>query len=205
MSKYRKKPVIIDAIQWTGHNWDDVCDFVPVPEIAQGVEFSPPDEMHIRINTLEGEMTAKIGDFIIRGIKGEFYPCRADIFEATYEAVEESAEPAPPTVRELTRAERIATTAEIIPLSRPPFNAMEIPAMAEIVRHALAYAAARGYAPDPEPKCSAQDPSNEVGDCERRKGHEPPHARLRFGEPGHGAYAWNDDGSAPFSDLGDAS
>ena len=81
--KYRKKPVIIDAIQWTGKNIKEIKDFCPT------VIDIPPAP--IEIPTLEGNHTALINDFIIRGIHGEFYPCKPDIFEKTYELVEESA------------------------------------------------------------------------------------------------------------------
>jgi hypothetical protein len=85
--KFRKKPVVIDAIQWKGENWNEVCDFIPVPEIAYGrIENS---EMLIEIKTLEGVMTTRINDWIIKGVNGEFYPCKPDIFEKTYEAVEQ--------------------------------------------------------------------------------------------------------------------
>ena len=82
--KYRKKPVVIEAIQWNGEINDDIYDFVQVTK--QDIVF---DEPFMVIQTLEGEMTAKIGDWIIKGIKGEFYPCKPDIFEATYEKVDE--------------------------------------------------------------------------------------------------------------------
>jgi hypothetical protein len=83
--KYRKKPVVIEAVQWHGEsNCQETFDFL-------GLEH-PEDEMDhsvIHIETLEGMMTAQPGDFIIKGVKGELYPCKPDIFEATYEAVTE--------------------------------------------------------------------------------------------------------------------
>lgn len=75
---YRKKPVIIQAIQWTGDNKKEISEFV-------GIYFK--DKESVIIPTLEGDLTAQIGDFIIKGVKGEFYPCKPDIFEATYEIV----------------------------------------------------------------------------------------------------------------------
>ena len=94
-NKYRKKPVVIDAIQLTDrnvrqvyewvhdcvaiktdidlHKWDDYVQLV----IAKGV----------KIPTLDGKMVASIGDYIIKGVQGGFYPVKADIFEATYEVV----------------------------------------------------------------------------------------------------------------------
>ena len=83
MNKYRKKPVVIEAVQWTGDNAGEMADFVP---LTYGVE-----DDKIVITTLEGFMTANVGDWIIKGVAGEFYPCKPDIFEATYEIVEETA------------------------------------------------------------------------------------------------------------------
>ena len=76
---YMKKPVAIEAIQWTGDNIDDMYDFIQT-------DFSHDDE-HLYIKTLEGVMTADRYDFIIRGVKNEFYPCKPDIFEETYEPI----------------------------------------------------------------------------------------------------------------------
>lgn len=81
--KYRKKPVVIDAIQFLGaKNLRAVCDFIG-GEDGQTYLCRPPDEL--RILTLEGVMHADKGDWIIRGVKGECYPCKPDIFEQTYE------------------------------------------------------------------------------------------------------------------------
>lgn len=87
--KYRKKPVVIEAVQWTGENIHEIMKLSPKQlEIA----FNPKnyDSNELLIFTLEGAMTAIVGDWIIKGIKGEFYPCKPEIFEATYEAVEEA-------------------------------------------------------------------------------------------------------------------
>ncbi len=80
MAKYRKKPVVIEAVQWVGDNFGELTDFM---HDAYGV-----DDKKIIITTLEGTMTADIGDWIIKGVQGEFYPCKPDIFEQTYERVE---------------------------------------------------------------------------------------------------------------------
>lgn len=80
--KFRKKPVVIEAVQWTGDNVDEVLEFV-------GGELPVVRDEKIFISTLEGVMRGDIGDWIIRGVKGELYPCKPDVFEATYEAVEE--------------------------------------------------------------------------------------------------------------------
>lgn len=112
MGRYRKKPVEIDAIQWTG-NMAEVVDWLR--EILRPLAIGRPEDwaaevtitpaggpggtqivfdlrnkphIQLAIKTLEGTMQAYYGDWIIRGVKGEFYPCRSDIFEETYEVAE---------------------------------------------------------------------------------------------------------------------
>jgi len=87
MSKYRKKPVVIDAVQWTGGNQAEVSEFFN----QKGSTFGLKGDRWT-IGTLEGNMVATPSDWIIKGVKGEFYPCKPDIFEATYEAVGETDE-----------------------------------------------------------------------------------------------------------------
>lgn len=77
--KYRKKPVVIEAVQWTGNNRDELVRFMGVVGFTGG---------NPTISTMEGELTASVGDWIIKGVKGEFYPCKPDIFAATYDPVE---------------------------------------------------------------------------------------------------------------------
>lgn len=84
--KYRKKPVVIEAVQWVGDNLSEIQSFYKAPGILVGDT--------IKIVTLEGVMTANKGDWIIKGVRGEYYPCKPDIFAATYELVEESQEAA---------------------------------------------------------------------------------------------------------------
>jgi hypothetical protein len=88
MPKYRKKPVVIEAVKYNG--------FVSFPELKQffgeetfnkEIMFRPTSE-NLIIPTLEGNMEARINDYIIKGINGEFYPCKPDIFEKTYEVAE---------------------------------------------------------------------------------------------------------------------
>lgn len=80
--KYRKKPVEIEAIQWTGDNDAEIDKFITVPhEIF-------PIQNKIIIPTLEGNMEAIEFDYIIKGVNGEFYPCKPDIFDKTYEVVQ---------------------------------------------------------------------------------------------------------------------
>ena len=83
MAKYRKKPVLIEAIEWCGDNFCEVDDFLD----NQKHETYPKDGKVI-IKTLEGDMVASLGDYIIEGINGEFYPCKPDIFHKTYEKAE---------------------------------------------------------------------------------------------------------------------
>lgn len=83
--KFRKKPVVIDAIQWTGKNASEVLAFCE--HKAMWHYASLPDK--INIETLEGNMKADLNDWIIKGVKGEFYPCKPDIFEKTYEPADQ--------------------------------------------------------------------------------------------------------------------
>ncbi|KKL62313.1 hypothetical protein LCGC14_2186480 [marine sediment metagenome] len=89
MAQYRKKPVVIEAVQWFGDNLDDVLALVALaldPKYAsQRVEMATGSTL--MIHTLEGTMQAQVNDWIIKGVKGELYPCKPDIFEATYEAI----------------------------------------------------------------------------------------------------------------------
>lgn len=84
--RFRKKPVEIEAIQfdWNADNWKACCRFIDA-EIPEDAE-NPP---YLLIDTLEGQMMVNPGDWIIKGVAGEFYPCKPTIFEATYEKVDE--------------------------------------------------------------------------------------------------------------------
>ena len=84
--KYRKKPIVINAIKYDGIPMGSAMDFID-QEHSYG-EPNADGVSQLFIPTLEGEMTAEPGDWIIRGIKGEYYSCKPDIFEATYEEVE---------------------------------------------------------------------------------------------------------------------
>lgn len=79
--KFRKKPVVIDAMLFDGSNHDELENW----SLGQVERVKPSWVMHI--DTLEGIMTVSKGDWVIKGVKGEFYPCNPDIFEATYEKV----------------------------------------------------------------------------------------------------------------------
>jgi len=92
MAQFRKKPVVVEAVQWTGLNVDTVLRFLCTVASVRRKDVASLGGTFVGgglvIETLEGEMTATPGDWIIRGVKGEFYPCKPDIFEATYEPVE---------------------------------------------------------------------------------------------------------------------
>lgn len=81
---YRKKPMEVQALQFTGDNFAECYEFLGRPKLAQGSEI---DDV-LRIVTLEGVMCCSKGDYIIRGVHGEYYPCKPDIFHQTYEEVE---------------------------------------------------------------------------------------------------------------------
>lgn len=87
--RFRKKPVEIDAVKWMGEAKDlnRWLDQFHSPNERPIFMFNVEDAT-LKIPTLEGDMTAQVGDWIIRGVKGEYYPCRSDIFEMTYTAVE---------------------------------------------------------------------------------------------------------------------
>lgn len=104
MARFRKKPVEIEAVQLTWQTWNEICDFIPKPWFVRGVWLDaqgkplPIDQTNFKahgnvglgliLNTLESQsFIAKGDDWIIKGVNGEFYSCKPDIFEKTYEAV----------------------------------------------------------------------------------------------------------------------
>jgi hypothetical protein len=104
LSKFRKKPVIIEAVCLQWDLWNEMCEFAGVGMLEDGKpqgtyvdtngqateSFSPEFKLGLLIPTLEGLMLGVENDWIIKGVKGELYPCKPDIFEATYEAVQEA-------------------------------------------------------------------------------------------------------------------
>lgn len=102
MAKYRKKPVVIEAVQFiemerkqrkygvsVEFNSGDIAKFMGRPIcVRTSPNGTPEGRTYIEIETLEGVMEADVGDWIIKGVAGEFYPCKPDIFAATYELVE---------------------------------------------------------------------------------------------------------------------
>lgn len=83
--KFRKKPVVIEAVQWTGDNFGEIGAF------SENI-YGPygKDIPHIEIETIEGRMIANVGDWIIKGVEDEVYPCKESIFIKTYELVFEA-------------------------------------------------------------------------------------------------------------------
>lgn len=103
MPRYRKKPVEIEAVQLLWENWNEICDHAgvgPGEDQPKGVYVDAEGNAHdqppggddarigLSIPTLEGTMLGVAGDWIIKGVQGEIYPCKPDIFEATYEPVD---------------------------------------------------------------------------------------------------------------------
>jgi len=86
MVKFRKKPILVQAIQFE-NTAECLCAISKFMNREMRVDYQRGEAPVIEINTLEGTMYAKAGDFIIKGVKGEFYPCKPDVFEATYERV----------------------------------------------------------------------------------------------------------------------
>lgn len=87
MAKFRKKPVVIEATQWFKHGDHPAVEQYPFAEIATYPD--PAQKGYGWVKTLEGGHVVTPGDWIITGVKGEHYPCKPDIFEATYEEVTE--------------------------------------------------------------------------------------------------------------------
>lgn len=97
--KARKKTVVVDVERFTADNYETICRFITLPwgpdglhgvENDLGIEADTGEKFALVIPTLEGDMLALDGDYIIKGVNGEFYPCKPDIFEKTYEIVETS-------------------------------------------------------------------------------------------------------------------
>jgi hypothetical protein len=86
--KYRKKPVVVEAWRWEGQTGDQWPNWVHKASVRYPVK----TKLFLEIPTLEGLMLASLGDYIIKGVKGEVYPCKPDIFEETYETAEGSDE-----------------------------------------------------------------------------------------------------------------
>jgi hypothetical protein len=95
MNRYVKKPIAIEAVKWKGFNNNEIKDFagdsVKIEVIREGdADNGIPPYVDCSIETLEGVMKANVGDYIIKGVNGEFYPCKQDIFEKTYDKADDS-------------------------------------------------------------------------------------------------------------------
>ena len=92
MSKFRKKPVVIEAVQLRWDTWSEMCEHAGVGKLEDGKPEGKMDVsgggISLQIPTLEGVMLANENDWIIRGVEGELYPCKPDIFEKTYEFID---------------------------------------------------------------------------------------------------------------------
>jgi hypothetical protein len=128
--KYRKKPVVIEAVQFTDEP-DRIIELQEFMNAELVINYNDTNNPKLKIATLEGVMDASVGDYIIKGVKGEFYPCKPDIFHKTYEPVEDDGPITPKqsflsgfdnkayrevevevTVPDCPRTERIINTAE---------------------------------------------------------------------------------------------
>ena len=86
MAKFRKKPVVIEAVQWTGSNAAEIADFMGT---SPAFESDTKGNHWVQIQTLESPLTASKGDWIIKGVRGEFYPHKPEFFFDAYEPVED--------------------------------------------------------------------------------------------------------------------
>lgn len=82
IKRYIKRPITVTAVQWDGRNTSEIRDFVGRNALFRLEEDSFKPTLFIK--TLEGDMFANVGDFIIKGVQGEFYPCKEDVFYTTY-------------------------------------------------------------------------------------------------------------------------
>lgn len=85
IKKYKTRPCEIEVIKWDGNNFKEIAEFTNHKAIMMLMYSSRSYELVIE--TLEGNMMANVGDFIIKGLKGEFYPCKPDVFHKKYEEV----------------------------------------------------------------------------------------------------------------------
>ena len=135
---FRKKPVVVEAMRFTGSNYREVGEFV-----GAAAEVDRDNEREaLRIKTLEGKMVCSPGDWIIRGVKGEFYPCKPDIFAATYEPAEAGradAARANELADALERAAAVASDAITGPV--------EVPITSGMMHEAAAWLRSRASAP----------------------------------------------------------
>ena len=85
VKKYKTKPCEIEAIKWTSDNFEEIAKFTNYKAYMELMYSSMKEELIIK--TLEGDMMATVGDYIIKGLRGEFYPCKPDVFHKKYEEI----------------------------------------------------------------------------------------------------------------------
>ena len=89
MPKFRKKPVVVEAMRLTKDNYNIIKDWIGKKSFCLHRDEKTSFPLAVVVKTLEGDMYARVGDWIIKGVEGEFYPCKPDIFEKTYEKVDD--------------------------------------------------------------------------------------------------------------------
>ncbi len=90
ITRWRKRPVVIDAVQLTRENIVEVMTWVaPTVKVGRSLDVTIDINKGLTVHTLEGDMTASFGDWVIKGVQGEFYPCKPDIFAETYAPADE--------------------------------------------------------------------------------------------------------------------
>ena len=145
MPRFRKKPVTVEAVQWTGDNVNELWDVFGAENIYGPTEKNPD---WLIITTLEGDMRANVGDWIIRGVMGELYPCKPDVFAETYEPVEARGE----SLRQLIRDSLADLRALIEPVRSPaerrPIWDRRLEDLGEKARQALGIDGTMGDAQD---------------------------------------------------------
>ena len=82
--KYVKKPIVIEAVRYDGTNVNEIDDFVG-SDLRVSQDHYATDDVTLSIETLEGWMKISVGDYVIKGVQDEFYPCKPDIFEVSYD------------------------------------------------------------------------------------------------------------------------
>lgn len=86
---YKKKPVVVEAMQYTPETMTECLQFLKDNKVQYVLASAEPEMIDIKLFTLEGTMTVKYGEYIVRGVHGEVYPCKPDIFKATYESYQD--------------------------------------------------------------------------------------------------------------------
>lgn len=89
IKRYVKRPIVIRAVKWTGYNFDEISEFVKGQSLTlYNTLYNNLGITKLIIETLEGDMYAEVGDYIIQGVHGEYYSCKPNIFTETYEEIE---------------------------------------------------------------------------------------------------------------------